>query len=191
MVRAPASMFSAACALELVDAFDPGNDGLAAKSRDLTALLLRCTDAPLSRAQFAPGHITGSALILHPAGDRILVMHHHRHQRWLLPGGHVEQTDATPDATARREALEETGVSLAHNIGLLAGVDVHAIPPGKGEPYHLHHDLVFAFRAVDQEFTCSEEAQQIAWCGFREFHRFALPLNIIRSAERARSLIIS
>ncbi len=191
LVRAPANMFSAADALKLVDAFEPADDGLAAKSKDLTALLLRCTGAPLSRAQFAPGHITGSALILNPAGDRILVMHHHRHQRWLLPGGHVEEFDETPDATARREAIEETGVMLADNIGPLAGIDVHGIPGRKGEPYHLHHDLVFAFRAVSEEFTCSEEAPRIAWCAPSEFDRFALPPNIVRTAERARSLTIS
>ena len=189
LVRAPANMFSAADALELVNAFDPGDDGLAAKSKDLTALLLRCTDAALSRDQYGPGHITGSALILNPAGNRILVMHHHRHQRWLLPGGHVEEGDETPDATARREAIEETGVMLADSIGPLSGIDVHGIPGRKGEPYHLHHDLIFAFRAESEEFTCSQEAPRIAWCGLGEFARFALPMNIVRSAERARLLI--
>ena len=31
---------------------------------------------------------------------------------------------------------------------LLVGIDVHGIPPGRREPFHLHHDLIFAFRAL-------------------------------------------
>ena len=49
-----------------VESFDPGNDGLAGKSRELTLDLLRQTSAPFSRQQFAPGHVTCTALVLHP-----------------------------------------------------------------------------------------------------------------------------
>ena len=82
------------------------------KSRELILALLELTEAPFSRDQFHPGHITCTAVVLHPNGRHVLLMHHHRHRRWLLPGGHVEETDVTLSDTARREAIEETAVRI-------------------------------------------------------------------------------
>src|SRR4051812_12023843 len=96
----------------IVEAFDPGPDGLARKSWDLTLDLLRHTEAPFSRHQFTPGHVTCTALVLHPRDSRVLFMHHHRLERWLLPGGHVEEQDASLAAAAGREACEETCVQI-------------------------------------------------------------------------------
>ena len=118
------------------------------KSRELTLGLLEQTEAPFSRDQYHPGHITVSALVLHPHGRRVLLMHHHRHRRWLLPGGHVEETDTTLGDAARRETAEETSVQIASDrLARLVGMDVHGIPARKGEPFHLHHDLIFTFEA--------------------------------------------
>ncbi len=66
-------------------------------------------------------------------------------------------------------------------------MDVHAIPARKGEPFHLHHDLIFAFTASSEEFALTEEAPQVAWCGTDEFARYQLPASIIR-APGANSL---
>jgi 8-oxo-dGTP pyrophosphatase MutT (NUDIX family) len=83
------------------------------KSRELILALLEHTPAPFSRHQFHPGHITCTALVLHPDAPRVLLIHHHRHRRWLLPGGHVEESDGTLADAARREAIEETAVRIA------------------------------------------------------------------------------
>jgi 8-oxo-dGTP pyrophosphatase MutT (NUDIX family) len=160
------------------------------KSRELILALLEFTAAPFSRDQFHPGHITGTAVVLHPDGRRILLMHHHRHKRWLLPGGHVEPEDATLSDAARREAMEETNVRIgdarnASGVMRLAGMDVHGIPARKGEPYHLHHDLIFAFAAESGEFAVTEEAPQAAWCAADEFSQYELPASIVRAARRA------
>jgi 8-oxo-dGTP pyrophosphatase MutT (NUDIX family) len=156
------------------------------KSRELTLALLEQTTAPFSRDQFHPGHITASALVLDPEGRRVLLMHHHRHKRWLLPGGHIETADATLADAARRETLEETAVqTAARGLPPLVGLDVHGIPARKDEPFHLHHDLIFALRAESDAFACTEEAPEVIWCAPNEFERFALPDNIIRAAARA------
>jgi 8-oxo-dGTP pyrophosphatase MutT (NUDIX family) len=152
----------------------------------LILALLECTEAPFSRDQFRPGHITCTAAVLHPDGQRVLLMHHHRHRRWLLPGGHVEQDDVTLGDAAKREAIEETAVRIAEpSAGILAGMDVHGIPARKGEPFHLHHDLVFAFSANSEDFALTEEAPEVAWCGMNEFARYQLPSSITRAVERA------
>ena len=66
-------------------------------------------------------------------------------------------------------------------------MDVHGIPARKGEPFHLHHDLIFAFRAKSEEFALTEEAPQVAWCGMAEFARYQLPSSIVRAPARSRS----
>src|SRR5260370_11711435 len=124
------------------------------KSRERILALLEHTPAPFSRHQFHPGHITCTALVLHPDARRVLLIHHHRLRRWLLPGGHVEESDETLSGAARREAVEETAVRIAPGIkALLAGMDVHGIPAHKGEPFHLHHDLIFTLDAESDEIT--------------------------------------
>lgn len=156
------------------------------KSRELILALLEYTQTPFSRHQFHPGHITCTAVVRHPERDAVLLMFHHRHQRWLLPGGHVEEEDATLGDAARREAMEETSVRIAPGAAaLLAGMDVHGIPARKREPFHLHHDLVFAFTAQSEALETSEEAPRVAWCGSTEFDRYQTPASIRRAAARA------
>jgi 8-oxo-dGTP pyrophosphatase MutT (NUDIX family) len=177
-------MRSTAEALGLVRAFEAWPEE--EKSRELILALLESTDAPFSRDQFQPGHITCTAVVLHPNGRQFLVMHHHRHQRWLLPGGHVETSDATLSDTARREAMEETAVKIRGSApARLAGMDVHGIPARQREPFHLHHDLIFAFSAASEEFALTAEAPRIAWCAADEFERYRLPSSIVRAAWRA------
>jgi len=185
-------MRSTAEALTLVRAFQASPEE--EKSRELILALLESTNDPFSRDQFHPGHITCTAAVLNPNGRQFLLMHHHRHRRWLLPGGHVEEDDVTLSDTARREAMEETAVQIAGagpagiagaGSAILAGMDVHAIPARKGEPFHLHHDLIFAFSAISEDFALTDEAPQVTWCGLDEFARYQLPSSIVRAAGRA------
>lgn len=160
-------------------------DGEALKSQDLILMLLRHSPAPFSRDQFTPGHITCSGLVLAPHGDRLLIVHHRRLERWLLPGGHVEPEDAAIHDAALREVHEETGAAVASGSAQLIGMDVHGIPPKRGEPLHLHHDLLFLFRAVSDEIRVSDESHAVAWCAPAEFDRYQLPGNVRRAYARA------
>lgn len=165
--------------------FQDSADGEACKSRELALLLLERTPEPFSRRQFTPGHITASGMVLAPGGERILLVHHRRLDRWLLPGGHVEPGDAAIAESARREVVEETGAVLDPGfLPRLLGVDVHGIPPKGSEPYHLHHDLLFGFRATSDHFMVSEESRAVLWCGPAGFDRYELPLNIRRAYRR-------
>jgi 8-oxo-dGTP pyrophosphatase MutT (NUDIX family) len=172
-------------AIAIVKAFDPGADDLARKSRELTLGLLRHSAAPFSGAQFAPGHITCTALVLHPAEPLVLFMHHHRLRRWLLPGGHVEPEDDSLAAAAAREAAEETAVLIDHTISpILAGIDVHGIPPKKSKPFHLHHDLIWCFRALTDAIEITDEAPEVKWAGAGDWDRLEIAESIRRSIRR-------
>jgi 8-oxo-dGTP pyrophosphatase MutT (NUDIX family) len=183
-MRSSSLMSSTSEALALVRSFDASPEE--EKSRELILALLELTSKPFSRDQFHPGHITCTAVVLHPGGRQFLLMHHHRHKRWLLPGGHVEESDVTMSDTARREAIEETAVRIPDaGAPRLVGMDVHGIPARKGEPFHLHHDLIFVFSAESEEFTLTDEAPQVAWCGAEDFARFQLPGSIARAVGRS------
>jgi len=172
-------------AIELVGSFDPGTDDLARKSRELTLGLLTHSAYPFSRHQFNPGHITCTALVAHPCEPVVLFMHHHRLRRWLLPGGHVELEDESLAAAAAREALEETGVQLDSTPAILAGIDVHGIPPKRVEPFHLHHDLIWCFRASTDMIEVTDEAPEVAWAGHSDWDRLGIAESIRRSIVRA------
>jgi 8-oxo-dGTP pyrophosphatase MutT (NUDIX family) len=173
--------------LLLISEWNDPADGEAEKSRALCVGLLRETPAPLSRNQFTPGHITGTACILHPSRNAVLLVHHRKLNRWLLPGGHVEPgIDVNVAETARREAEEEAGVQIDTALPpRLVGIDVHGIPGRKKEPFHLHHDLIFSFRAVSESFLASQEVRGLAWCPLENFDDFLLPNPIRRAVLRS------
>lgn len=161
------------------------------KSRELILQLLEYSPAPFSRKQYAPGHVTSTALILHPSEPRILLVHHRRLDRWLLPGGHVDAEDAELWDTSRREAVEETGVILDISLRpVLAGFDVHGIPSNGREPFHLHHDIIVRWRAASEHLHRSEdETRGVAWCAPEEYDKYLLPSSIRLCAERAERFL--
>jgi 8-oxo-dGTP pyrophosphatase MutT (NUDIX family) len=170
----------------LLRAFSPNDDGEAEKSRALSLALLAASPAPFSRSVFNPGHITCTGLVLSPDHSRILLVLHRRLQRWLLPGGHVEPDDPFIGDAARREVVEETGAILRPDPApVLVGVDVHPIPLRRGEPFHLHHDLIFRFQAESDACRSSQEARQVVWCAAADFDRYELPGSVRRSYFRA------
>jgi 8-oxo-dGTP pyrophosphatase MutT (NUDIX family) len=105
--------------------------------------------ADLYNRQNFTGHITASAFIFYPADGSVLMIKHKTLNRWLQPGGHVEETDANIFAASLREAVEETGIGV-DDLGatqVIFDIDSHAIPanPRKAELAHVHHDIRYLF----------------------------------------------
>lgn len=128
------------------------------------------------------GHLTASAIILSPSGQRVLMIDHARHQKWLLPGGHIE-ADEHPRDTARREAYEEVGLTdLSLLQETIFNIDIHRIAdaPQKGEPEHWHFDLRFLFHSPTETVSLDgDEAKASAWRTFPELGRFGRRLQKI------------
>ena len=125
---------------------------------------------------------------MHPEKKGVLVIHHHRLLRWLLPGGHVEETDASLNAAAAREAFEETRVRIdSGHKPFLAGIDVHGIPAGKTKPFHLHHDLIWCFQAASDEVEITGEAPEVVWAQESDWQRLDLTPAIRNSIRRAQT----
>lgn len=124
-------------------------------------------DAVASRKEFR-GHVTAGVALVRPDG-RVLTIEHRALRKWLLPGGHVEDSDATLRDAALRELAEETGISsdqVEPCAGVPLHIDVHSIPANdaKGEPEHLHFDFRFLFRTtVDAVELQEEEVTNYSW----------------------------
>ena len=118
------------------------------------------------------GHVTGSAWLVDPAGQEVLLTHHKKLGIWVQLGGHA---DGDPDtfAVAHREAMEESGlvgIALATGYRDASGgarifdLDIHAIPARGSELAHLHYDVRYALCATNgTEFRVSSESRALAW----------------------------
>lgn len=122
----------AAAALEGDDQDRTRHDVLAFTDRHPDCLLRSC----------GPGHLTGSAMVLDPATDRVLLIHHAKLGRWLQPGGHADG-EGNLGLVALTEATEETGLEGLRLVTPAIDIDVHAIGARPGEPAHDHLDLRF------------------------------------------------
>lgn len=92
-------------------------------------------------------HLTVSAVILDDALARTVLVFHGKAGVWVQPGGHIEAADASLEAVARREALEETGLAALERIGDGPAL---LIPHGPADTFGScgsHWDVVFALRA--------------------------------------------
>ena len=160
-------------------------DETEAAHRETIAAFVADAEAPFSRSQ-SDGHVTGSALLLDPTGERLLLLWHTKLARWLQPGGHCEpEIDADPRASALRELLEETEVPPdALVVGdTLFDVDAHVIPARGDEPEHVHHDLRYAFR-LTRDWEPSPPCRWILLADAA-----ALPdASLARLAKRAQSI---
>jgi 8-oxo-dGTP pyrophosphatase MutT (NUDIX family) len=93
------------------------------------------------------GHLTGSALVVDPTSERMLLLHHRKLQKWLQPGGHADG-DGNLAAVALREATEETGIEGLRVVVPAIHLDVHRVEPPKEAP-HFHYDVRFLVLAPE------------------------------------------
>jgi 8-oxo-dGTP pyrophosphatase MutT (NUDIX family) len=134
------------------------------------------------------GHITGSAWLVSPDRQQVVLIHHRKLDRWFQPGGHC---DGDPDVrqVARREAEEETGLTNLQPVTpAIFDVDVHRIPERGAEPAHWHHDIRFLFEADPAEsFTHTAETKDIRWVPLKAVKSLTDSESILRMVRKMRS----
>lgn len=143
---------------------------------DLAALLAQISEEPdtiLNRSNMR-GHITTSILVVDESGTHGLVIEHLQFKRWLQPGGHYDG-DVSLQASALREAMEETGVTDVRILSdIPLDIDTHVIGarPAKGEGEHLHHDFCYLGQAPRMDLTAQEsEVSGARWVALTELAR--------------------
>jgi 8-oxo-dGTP pyrophosphatase MutT (NUDIX family) len=141
--------------------------------------------------QLWPGHITGSAWVVNPQRDKVLLLHHRKHDQWFQPGGHADG-DADILRVALRETQEETGlppdvIRLINDR--IFDVDIHTIPVSERGPEHLHFDIRFLVEIDDRiPVPGNRESHEILWIPLEEVTKYNNNLSTCRMLEKSRRL---
>ena len=169
----------------------------AAEAEDLRRILefVSRHENPFDR-RIREGHLTGSAVVLSAGGDKTLLVHHRKLERWLQPGGHADPDETSGERVALREACEETGIAalaLHPRAPRPLDLDVHAIPARGGEPAHEHLDLRYLVVAPEAApLTRAElESDDLRWFAWSELPALGLDAGLRRALAKARAWIES
>ena len=143
-----------------------------------------------ARDHWTPGHFTASSFVVSPDRQDILLIFHEKFRRWLQPGGHCEPGDGDVIATARREVAEETGVTALSLLGAgLFDVDVHEIPPRKGDPAHRHFDVRLCFQAGSRAFAAGSDALAARWVPIVDVPKVETDESVMRAVRKLEALL--
>jgi len=142
-------------------------------------------------SELLPGHVTGSAWVVSPQRDRVLMLHHKKQDQWFQPGGHADR-DSDIRRVALRETHEETGIA-PEDIRLVSDrifdVDIHTIAASQHGPRHVHYDIRFLLEIDDGiPVPGNDESHDILWVPLHLAPRYNNNLSTHRMVEKTRRL---
>ncbi len=157
--------------------------------RDRVLAMLDEHGAALALRSTAPGHLTGSALVVDADHERVLLLLHTKLRRWLQPGGHADG-DHELAGVALKEATEETGIAGLEVMVPAVDLDVHAVDHGDELGEHLHLDLRFVVVAPPGALEApNHESLEARWVTWDELPGAVDEDGIVRLASRARDVL--
>jgi len=126
---------------------------------------------------------------------KLLLLHHKKLNRWLIPGGHIEESE-NPVEAIKREVLEETGiqdfelVSMIHKDKTTYSDASFVFPPEfifeenikkhKNTPEHIHVDMIYIGKVKDGDLKLIvSESNDIRWFNLQEI----CPLGLFEMTE--------
>lgn len=113
-------------------------------------------------------HFCASAFVINPVDKKILLVKHHLWDKWVQPGGHIED-DETPEEAAVREVFEETGIKVSligerfpREDDMIRPLGIQCNRKDNGDR---HFDIIYASTPnnPDAEPVISNESYDIGW----------------------------
>ena len=179
--------------LRALDQYAPDGDRESMSLERLRAFVAGPMD-PFEREN-PEGHVTGSAVVARPDGSEFLLILHRRLSRWLQPGGHTEEEDATVFDAALREAIEETGIArFEAPLGpAILDVDVHPIPARGRDAAHHHFDVRYLLtsRSEADPGASDDPTRPIRWASFEEAVSLGIDASLERALVKARRILVT
>ncbi|MDF9841275.1 MULTISPECIES: NUDIX hydrolase [unclassified Paenibacillus] len=116
--------------------------------------------------------LCGASIIIFNELDQVLMLKRNDNGCWCFPGGAVDLGEDTEE-TARRELLEETGLSIGEVslFGVFSGKDLHYVYPNGDEVYIV--DVVYSSNNVYGEISVDNESRE-----YRYFDIDDIPVEI-------------
>ncbi len=122
-------------------------------------------------------HFTTTVYLLHE--EKVLLLFDPKLKKWLPPGGHIEM-DESPPIAARREVMEETGLTFTFIQDENIWVDqwnaksfecpymclIEEIPEHKEIAAHQHTDFIYLGKPIGKTEPISEDP--IKWFSLEE-----------------------
>lgn len=164
------------------------------EAADVQTIIRVCLEHPdILSATCEAGHVTGSALIVHPASGNVLLNRHKTFNRWMQFGGHAE-AEYEPWRVALREAREESQLlqlsfcsDFVHSgVPVPFDVDVHEIASSRGRPKHLHLDVRYLLQTDQPDSArASTESHTVTWFARPDLNQLDLEPNVRRMITKA------
>ena len=113
-------------------------------------------------------HFCASAFVINPKNKKILLVKHHLFDKWVQPGGHIED-DETPEEAAAREVFEETGIRIKligerfpREDDMIRPLGIQCNRKDNGDK---HFDIIYAAipNNGDADLIVSDESTGIGW----------------------------
>lgn len=126
------------------------------------------------------GHLTAGAFVYCKCEDKFLVLYHKDLKMYLYPGGHMDNQDANPLETAKRELKEETGLDNLWlmqlcSSGIPFDIDTHLIPfndrVSMPEHYHFDFRYLFLLENLSDILIDKDEFKDYKWISSRELEK--------------------
>ena len=134
---------------------------------------------------FEVGHITGSAWLLNKKGDKALLMHHRKLDKWLQLGGHA---DGEGDilAVSLKEAQEESGITaIVPVMNAIFDIDTHKIPAYGTIKEHFHYDVRFLLQVTSDEIiNINSESNELRWIAKNRDELLSTEPSVIRMFDK-------
>jgi 8-oxo-dGTP pyrophosphatase MutT (NUDIX family) len=139
----------------------------------------------------AYGHVTGSAWLVDPSGNLVLLTHHKKLNVWIQLGGHADgESDIL--SVAIREAQEESGIHSIDVVSLeIFDLDIHTVPSADSMNTHLHFDIRYALRAQHINHSKSDESHDLVWVDVTKINAYTSEESMLRMAQKWLAFIRS